>query len=66
MVDLLTISEFARKANVTRKSVYDRIASGDIIPVKIGNIRLISEDSLDVFTSQLVGTKRPRAKPAQL
>lgn len=62
MVDLLTISEFARKAGVTRKAVYDRIEKKDIVPTHIGNIRLISADYLDVFTSHLVGKKRIKSK----
>lgn len=50
----LTVKEVARRLAVGRTTVYELIARGDLIAIRIGRARRISESALERWVTQQI------------
>jgi excisionase family DNA binding protein len=50
---LLTVEQFAERANMGRTLTYAKVAAGEIESVKIGRLRRIPADELEKFVARL-------------
>lgn len=51
---LLTVEQFAERANLGRTTAYAMVASGEVASVKIGRLRRIPVQALDDYIARLL------------
>ncbi|RLA84882.1 MAG: hypothetical protein DRG78_00155 [Epsilonproteobacteria bacterium] len=57
-MELLTIAEYSKQANISRQSVYKRIKTGKIISIDIRNHKYIVNDATDLEYGVNINTER--------
>lgn len=58
---LLTVEQFAKRANIGRSLAYELIAAGAIRSVRIGRLRRIPVDELERYVRQLLAEQNGAA-----
>lgn len=54
---LLTVEQFAERANLGRTTAYAKVATGEVTSVKIGRLRRIPVGEVDRFIEKLLAAQ---------